>query len=175
MFTIVERYLECYEIEQIIKEIRCTPNITGYSVREWQSFPPILVAENQQQEMMGICFNDDFHPDWTKLDVLLVLERFRGRGIGKKLFCYSVEQTLNKGRKLYTASRNPILIKLMQELDFLIFDDIFHLPEPYRKYQAIFNFHNLKWAMSTYRVKEFVRKQLVYPSQPPFIYGIKAL
>ena len=44
-FQITQRALTSYEIDLVIKAIKETPNITGYTKKEWQSFGKVFVAE----------------------------------------------------------------------------------------------------------------------------------
>ncbi|MGK7886850.1 MAG: GNAT family N-acetyltransferase [Crocosphaera sp.] len=174
MFKLLERSLTNWEIGKLVEEIKKTPNITGYSPNEWRKFRKVLVAENQEHQMMGICFNDYFHQDWVKLDVLFVLEEFRGLGLGKQLFQQSVKTALSNHKNVYTASRNTSIIKMMKQRNFLMFDTLFKLPEPYKQYEVDFALHHAKWIMNFYRLKERLRKKIIYNCQVPFIYGIKS-
>ncbi|MDF5718332.1 MAG: N-acetyltransferase, partial [Rhizonema sp. NSF051] len=76
-------------------------------------------------------------------------------------------------RIIYTASRNPSVIKMMNELEFIMFETLFTLPEAYKKYELHFIIRTLKWARSSYRVKEIIRKILTYGYSKKFVYGIK--
>jgi GNAT superfamily N-acetyltransferase len=172
-FKIVQRSLTYTEAKLLVSEIKATPNITGYSINEWLNFKNILVAEVNNQELIGICYNNEFSDNWVKIDVLYVMPEFRNQGIGGKLFYESITLSNKKSKNVYTVTRNPIVINLMKKCDFLIFENIFNLPYPYKQYQCDFNFHNIKWFINFYRIKEMIRKKIIYKSVEPFLYGIK--
>ena len=174
MFKIVRRNLQNHEAQTIVDEIKRTPNITGYSQKEWLSFKEVLIAENSEGKMIGVCLYYDFHRDWSFISVLLTLKPFRNMGIGQSLFKIACDNILNDGKNIYTASKNPIVIKMMKKMDFILFDTLFKLPEEYKEYEFIFTLRLINWILSSYRIKELIRKAKLYGVQSNFVYGIKS-
>lgn len=175
MFRFVRRNLQSHEAQTIVDEIKITPNITGYSLREWLSFKEILVAEDETGKMLGVCLYYDFHQNWSFISALIVLKPFRGMGIGKNLFERACDNILGNSKNIYTASKNPIVIKMMNNMDFILFDSFFKLPKDYKKYQLTFTLRLINWIFSGYRLKESIRKAKLYGVRADFIYGIKSL
>lgn len=174
MFKFVQRNLQPHEVRTIVGEIEITPNITGYSLREWLSFKEVLVAEDLQGNMTGVCLYYDFHHNWSFISVLLVLKSFRGLNIGQNLFMIACDNILSEGKNVYTASKNPIVIRIMKKMDFILFDTLFRLPKDYRSYELVFLLRLITWMFSSYRLKELIRKAKLYGVRSNFIYGIKS-
>ncbi len=173
MVKVFKRKLTRAEAEFLIKKIKLTPNIIGYCLREWLNAENIMIAEDEKGNLAGACLNYDFSKQWNKIAALFVLEEFRGQGLGKSLFHKSLIDAIERGKNVYTISSNPIIIKMMKDSGFLIFDNLLKLPKEYQNYQFVFYLHSIKWLLNLYRIKEIFRKKIVYNSQETFFYGIK--
>lgn len=173
MYQLIQRGLQKNEATLLVEQIKQTPNITGYSFQEWMNFEDILVAENRKKQLIGVCLYYQFSKQWTFISVLFVFNQFRGNGIGKALFYQACQNINNNQKNIYIASRNPIIIKMMKDLNFIIFDSLITLPKPYKKNELIFALRTLKWIINYYRIKEFVRKSIIYKEKNKFVYGIK--
>ncbi|MBS3030421.1 MAG: hypothetical protein HCA26_26560 [Dolichospermum sp. DET66] len=57
MFEISKRKVTKAEAELLVREIKLTPNIMGYSLTEWMSAEYIIVAEDENGNMGGACLN----------------------------------------------------------------------------------------------------------------------
>lgn len=162
--TIKFRKLTNKEIKVVMEEIRQTVNITGYTQSEWQKFEEFLVAE-YNGELAGVAVIQSISQKWSELTVLLVLSRFRGRGIGNNLFRSAIEHIERGGKNVYTVSRNPIVIRSMQEAGFT-FVSLRELP-------LEINLFNIKFILSWFRLKEYLRKKMYHRELPEFVYGVK--
>lgn len=163
-FSITKRPLTIQEIDLVTREIKQTPNITGYTQKEWQNFGKVFVAE-VNSEIAGVAVNVSISKEWEEFAVLLVLEKYRGQGLGKALFNVALEDIKNRHKNAYTTSRNPIVLKLMKENGFQ-FLSLLKLPLPVTLF-------NLKFICSFYRISEFLRKQKAFCNQPEFEYGVR--
>ncbi|WP_219892043.1 GNAT family N-acetyltransferase [Chamaesiphon polymorphus] len=157
-----------------IEAIKYTPNIVGYTRKEWLKCEHIIIAEDERGQMLGACLNYDFAEKWTKIAALYVFDEFRGRGIGRSLFYKSFDDATNRHKNVYTISRNPTVIKMMNELNFTTFDSFLNFPDRFQPDLLDFYIHSLQWLASPYRIQEIVRKQIAFPSQQDFIYGLKS-
>jgi GNAT superfamily N-acetyltransferase len=173
MFKISKRKVTKAEAELLVRQIKLTPNIMGYSLTEWMSAEYISVAEDENGKMLGVCLNYDFHANWHKIAALFVMEEYRGMGLGKMLFYESYQDAIIRGKKIYTMSINEIVIKMMQDLDFLTFNSLLQMPRITNGDKLIFYSHSLVWLMNFYRIKEIIRKTIVYNHHKTFVYGIK--
>jgi len=160
MVKIVKRRVTKSEAELLIREIKKTPNIVGYSLAEWMAAEHIIVAENEEGKMLGVCLNYDFHEHWYKIAALFIFEGFRGQGIGKLLFYQSYKDAMERHKNVYTISANPIVLKMMKDLNFIFFESLLDLPKIVIQYQATFWWHSLIWSLNFYRIKEIIRKSI---------------
>ena len=174
MFKINSRKLTEQEAILLVENIKLITEITGYSLKEWLTFESVLVAEDREENMLGVCLAYDFSSNWSFISVLFVLEKFRGKGIGQQLFKEACRRILFRKRNIYTSSRNPVVIKMMKQLNFILFDTLYVLPQPFKKYELDFLLRGIKWITSFYRMKELSRKYLKYKEKRKFVYGIKS-
>lgn len=163
--VIRERRVTKEEAQELIREIRRSPNILGYTEREWREFPFTWVAEVDGR-LAGVCCNIDLLAGWTEMAAIYVREEFQGHSIGRKLFTASVSSVEQRGRSMYIASRNPRLVKLMREWGMTIRPHPFGLPPP-------IVLAKLKYFLNAYRIVEFVRKAVAFSHRLPFAFGIK--
>ncbi|MEA5569273.1 GNAT family N-acetyltransferase [Anabaena sp. UHCC 0399] len=172
MIKICKRKITQSEAELLIREIKLTPNIIGYSLTEWMDAEHIIVAENEDGKMLGVCLNYDFHEHWSKIAALFVFEEFRGKGIGKLLFYEAYKDAEIRHKNVYTISANRMVIKMMEDLNFLLFHSLLDLPTIVSQYRFNFYWHSLGWVVNFYRIKEIIRKSIVYTEHINFVYGI---
>ncbi len=172
-FRIIQRQISEAEAKLLIQEIKKTPYIMGYTLKEWLKAQNIMVAEDENGNLVGVCLNYDLNQKWHKIAALFVLEEFRGRGIGKSLFYASVEKALETEHNIYASSANPITIKMMDDLGFTKFDNLIDFPMEYSQEKWLIYSHSLKWLFNSYRVREIIRKKIIYGLGEPFVYGVK--
>lgn len=173
IFTIKKRKITESEAKLLAQAIRATPNIIGYSLNEWMEAEDVVVAEDDRDNLVGVCLSYNFHKHWTKIAALFVFENYRSKGIGKSLFYAAFNNAMERSKNVYTISANPVVIKMMKDLEFLLFKSLFDFPKPYKKYKLAFCFHHIKWAMNSYRIQELIRKKITYPEQKSFVYGLR--
>ncbi|WP_427162395.1 GNAT family N-acetyltransferase [Aliinostoc sp. HNIBRCY26] len=172
MVKIIKRKVTTSETKFLLKAIKLTPNIMGYSFREWMEAEHIMVAEDEAGKILGVCLNYDFHEYWNKIAALFVLEEFRGQGIGKLLFYESYQDAARRNKNVFTISANQIVIKMMQDLNFVLFNNLLDFPQVISQYRFTFYGHSLAWLMNFYRMQEIIRKTIVYSDRQNFVYGI---
>ncbi len=173
-FNIRKRPLTQQEARVIVRAIKRTSNITGYTVREWTNSKHLFVAENPKGEILGACLTLDFSKEWTEIAVLFVLKEHRRNGIGQALFLTSYIDTLKRKKNVLIMSKNKTVVSMMREVGLDIFSTLKNLPTPYRKHQLTLGLlYNIVWIANLYRIKEIIRKAIVYASKEPFVYGLK--
>ena len=161
---IIEKAFNKQEAKIIQAEIRKSPDITGYSLRELLGFKNIFKAY-KNQEFAGACINFDFGESWTELSGFIVLPKFRGRGIGRLLYKSAFADAENRKRNIYVVSRNPAMQRIIRESDLKIISDFRRLPQ-------VIRLHSLSFIVSWYRVIEAIRKAFMKKSGK-FIFGIR--
>ncbi len=161
---IINKPLIKSEAKIILNEIRQSPNITGYSLHELLNLKTVFKAY-VDDNFVGVCANFDFEANWTELSAFIISPKFRGQGIGKKLFSASWADAISRKKNIFIVSRNPVMIKILEETDLKILSSFWQLP------LAVI-IHELIFSISWYRVKEFIRK-LSMKKPGRFVFGIK--
>ncbi|MBC7808391.1 MAG: GNAT family N-acetyltransferase [Akkermansiaceae bacterium] len=108
------------EADCLHEELKSTPNILGYTIPELLGFSEVLVAtakgENGSEAFAGACLCKDLRWNWTEISVVYVLPAFRGRGISTQLFTTAFAGARERKRHIFTLSRSPQVIHLMERL-----------------------------------------------------------
>jgi GNAT superfamily N-acetyltransferase len=138
------------EAARLHAEIKTTPNILGYTVRELLRFRDVFVAE-ADGAFAGACIDHDLAFGWTEITALYVLPAFRGRGIGTLLYTAGWEDARRRGRHVVTLSRSAEVIHLMERLGMETTRSIWRAPLAYHLHM---NRHMMSW----YRTREMRRK-----------------
>lgn len=148
---IKNRCLTLDEAKTIRQEIRETPNLTGYSLHELLGFSNVFVSM-ANKHFAGMIANINFAKNWTEISAFVVLEKYRGQGIGRKLFDSAYIVAEETGKNIFIVSRNPVVIKMMEAKGSLtLANSLFKLP------WAIV-FFEFKAVFSWYRITEYFRK-----------------
>lgn len=162
---IIHRSLTHSEAERLHAELKTTPNILGYTVRELKRLSDVYVAE-VGGEFAGTCFSVDLAQGWTEIAALCVLADFRGVGLGRKLFWAAWERTQERRRHVYVLSRNSWVVEWMRELDMTVDEKLWRAPWAVHCYMP-------RYMASRYRFMESVRKRKEIGQCPPLLQGMK--
>ena len=165
MFEITHRPLTRSEAARLHQEMKTTPNIFGYTVRELERLSDVYVAE-VAQGFAGVCFSVDLSGGWTEIAALYVLPEFRGSGIGAKLFEAAWERLQNRRRHAYILSRNPQVIGWMRERGMTVNGRLWYAPTAVHWYMV-------RYMASWHRSAESLRKRRAIGQCPPLLQGIK--
>ncbi len=119
---LIPRKLTTEEATLLHEELKSTPNILGYTVRELLQFTDVIVAEVAPNEegredsfvFAGACVSKDLLFNWTDIAVLYVLPAFRSRRIATQLYEAAFARARDRKRHIYTLSRSPQIIALME-------------------------------------------------------------
>jgi len=161
-FEIQKRALTDQEIDLVVEEIKKTPNITGYTKKEWQKFADIFVAQ-KSGELAGICLVKKINKQWSELAVLFVLPKFRHLGLGRKLHFKAMEYLQNKN--IYAVTRNEATIDFLKHDHFELLN--------FSQLPFFLKLRVFIYALSFYRIKEYVRKTRVFKNTQKWFYAIK--
>ncbi len=117
------RPLTSAEADRLHHELKTTPNILGYTPRELLAFGSgfVAVVDDASDDVSGAtfagaCLSKDLLWNWTDIALLYVLPAFRGRGISTTLFTEAFADAQTRGRHVFTLSRTPQVIHLMERL-----------------------------------------------------------
>jgi len=162
--AIIHRPLTRSEAQELHQELKTTPNILGYTVRELLRLNDVQVAEVEQQ-FAGACWSIDLAQGWTEIAALYVLPEFRGRGLGKSLFRAAWERVQRRERHIYVLSRNPQVVEWMKKLGMTVNRNLWCAPLAVHWY--------MQWYMASwYRVFESVRKHKEITRCPRLVQGM---
>ncbi len=164
---IEKRLLTKTEITSLVDGIKNTVNITGFTKNELKSFGVPYVAEINGK-LVGVAYATPLSKDWSELAILFIWPEFRGKGIGTALFETAWREMVANHQSIYIVSRTKSVIELMQSKG-MKFVGLINLPWSVKR-DVIY--YALK---SIYRIKEFVRKLIVFPGAPAYHYAIKPL
>lgn len=148
---LVHRTLTRAEAACLHEELKSTANILGYTIKELLRFSDVLVAEAENGTFAGACISKDLLFGWTDIAVLYILPAFRGQGISTQLYSAAFASAEERGRHIYTLSRSPEVIHLMERMGMKMTRSIESSPFAVHLYTQ---YH----MMSFYRWKEVFRK-----------------
>ena len=173
---IVKRKLNGKEAKLLVTAIKNSPDISGYTVREWVNCSNVFVAEDREGKTLGACMNDDFAKGWTEIAVLFVFEQHRERGIGRAFLNLSLEDARKRNKNVMMLSRNDIVTRMMLESGLKIISNRAELPGYLKKHKLTLTlYYDTRWLMNFYRIFEIIRKKVAFGVRQPFIYGFKML
>ena len=151
MPILTHRPLTELEATALHTELKTTPNILDYTVRELLRFEDVWVAD-VNGEFAGACISKDLRWRWTDIAVLYVLPDFRGRGLARELYTAAWERATSRKRHIYTLSCSPEVIHLMTQFGMETHREIWKAP-------LAVHLHMNRHLMSRYRWAESLRKQ----------------
>lgn len=162
---IIKKALTELEAKIIQSEISKSPDITGYSLRELLRYKNVFKAY-KGDEFAGCSINIDFGKIWTELGGFVVLEKFRGQGIGKLLFKNAYNDALERKRNIYIVSKNPAMIKIFKDSGLKITHNFWQLPKAIWLYTIIF-------ALNWFRICNFIKSRFTPRKSKRFIFGYR--
>ena len=146
---IIKRKLTKSEAWIISEEIKKAENISAYEAssleKEEDSY---VITENDS--FAGVAIADHLNSKWTRFKILILLKKFRNRGLGSKIFPRLLEKLHENRKKVYFTTGNPAMIKFAKKTGFIKVN-IFQLP-------LKILLHEAKNIFSAYWIKESLRK-----------------
>jgi N-acetylglutamate synthase-like GNAT family acetyltransferase len=152
------------QIDQIIDWINQTQNITGYSHGELKSFGKMYLAFESKM-LVGVGINIGITKSIGELAVLIVDPNHTNSGIGKSIFELSNIDLKQEYKYSYCVTRNPIVIKMLKSAGYQQTD--------YWRLPLQIHLYNIKFALSIFRIKEFVTKKMYSKNLNKFEYYIR--
>lgn len=146
-------------------EMQTTPNILGYTVRELLRLQDVLIADHDGG-LAGACVSKDLPLGWTDIAMLYVLPAHRGRGIGGALYLEAWRRAWERGRHVFTMSRSPEVIRMMERLGMEPRGALWRMPTPV-------HLHMMRHMLSSWRLREAVRKGATMQTQARLVFGAR--
>lgn len=162
------------ETTALMKAIRATPNITGFTIAEWTGAGPAFLAKDSAGKILGVCLHDDLAPGFTEIAVILVFGALRGKGIGRTLFDASCAEPLRRRRNALLIFRDEAVDRMARGAGFAVFPGLSTIDGPHRWHTSLLKTgYKLHWLANPYRLWEIARKRILFGAQPGFRYGLK--
>lgn len=160
---ILHRRLEPEEARQIHIELKETPNILGYTAPELLRLKDVHVAMVGGR-FAGATWSRDMAFGWTEIAVVFVVEEFRGRGVGPRLFEAAWARAEGRNRSVYMLSRNAQVVEWMRSKGMTIDRRFCSAP-------LAVHIHDPLYMASWYRNAEALRKWKSIRQCPPLVQG----
>lgn len=111
------RRLADKEITTLMEEISKVPDITYITKRILQKIDKSYIAtETESKQLAGVCSVMSVSKKWVKVGPLLVVEAYRGQGIGGWLINQVLEQ--HKHFNIFVGSSNPRVQAMLEKRGF---------------------------------------------------------
>lgn len=136
--TIIRRTLTDSEIEIIVAEMKCFPDVGLYTRDQWKKFGRVFIIEDRNI-FIGVCVVIPLKT-WVKIGPIIISKSHQGRGFGKTLLTH-IEQSF-KDKNIYIGSSNKKVGHIMEDLHF----------------QKINAFYKLPWEIQWYLIKHFFQR-----------------
>jgi N-acetylglutamate synthase-like GNAT family acetyltransferase len=150
---IEKRKLKVDEIDSLIDEVIKVPQLIAGNRKRWQKFDLFYVA-SENHSLIGVCAVVKLNY-WIKLGPLVVLEKYRNKGFGKRIINEIIRDYTS--RNIFIGSPTPAVWRISQNLGFQQVK-FFYLPSEVKKYlinQTIESIFNLSI------IKEFIQKSFL--------------
>jgi GNAT superfamily N-acetyltransferase len=166
-YRIEHRPLAPEEARLLHEELKTTPNILGYTVRELVGARDVWVTTDAASgEFAGACLSFDLPFGWTEIAAVYVLPAHRGVGLGGVLLERAWARASGRGRHLYLLSRNPSVIAWMRARGMAMSENLLSAPLAAHLYTAVY-------MSSLHRNREAWRKRRDIAACPPLTQGVK--
>ncbi|GEM_PF-3473416 len=137
------------EVEIITAAMQAEPGFTGVDLDEYRSYNPShnITTIRADKELAGLAAHKDFGKNWAEFATLIILSKFRGQGLGKRLWQETLHQLSYKN--IFVISANPIVKNRMALSDNFRQRTFWQLP---RTVQGYFIRQKVRWR----NVKELI-------------------
>lgn len=132
MLKIYRRQLKNDEIDLLVTQMKKSPHVGLLSKKLWQKLDCVYAAR-MNNYLVGACVLYKLK-NWIKIGPIVVLDKFQGKGYGKKLITKIVDDYPNIN--LFISSSNPIVVHIVQDLGFKKLKNFFALPREIKIYFA---------------------------------------
>ncbi|MGH4034105.1 GNAT family N-acetyltransferase [Actinomycetota bacterium Odt1-20B] len=173
-FELQRRPLTRSEAADIMRQIRESPHITGYSVREWTGGrDTFALVHSETGRLAGALLVHHLAGRWSEIAVVFMLEEFRGRGIGRQMLRDSLRAMESADRNLLLFFCSPGMGRLTAEAGFTVLEsetDFTHGSLRRKLFLSVL--YKAQWLCSAYRLREIRRKRRDFDCSFEFKVGV---
>lgn len=130
MFQITKKPPTNLEIDLLLTQMKKSPHVGLLSKSLWQKLDRAYVVRINNH-LVGACVLYKLK-NWIKIGPIVVLDKYQGKGYGKKLITKIVDDYPDNN--LFISSSNPIVIRIVQDLGFKKLKNFFALPREIKIY-----------------------------------------
>lgn len=149
--SLSRRPLTGREIDLLIKDIRCYPDLIYINKSQFQTYKNAYVVE-ENGRLVGICAIYKMTDNWIKLGPLVFLHNHRGKGYGKLVLNQIVSD--HTDNNIFISSSNIAVQKIIAKLNFQEVVGFIRLP----KIVQLFLIQSLQEYLHVKLFTEFLRK-----------------
>ncbi|MEX1651720.1 MULTISPECIES: GNAT family N-acetyltransferase [Streptomyces] len=160
-FELQRRPLTRAEAAAIMRAIRDSPDITGYSAAEWTGRRDTFVLYNPRSgELAGALLVHHLVGRWSEIAVVFLFEEYRGRGLGRRLLQGTLRTLKSADRELLLFFCSPGMGRLSAESGFdVLADEAEFTRGSLRRRIFLSVLYKAQWLASSYRLREIRRKR----------------
>ena len=122
--TIKVEKLESSKRQLLSEAIKDTIHIVYFKDTSWDRL--VLNSVYVNKEFAGVCGIDVINSSWAKVGPVIVLSKFRGKGLGKLMIDYVLKDY--KDRNLFIHSSNPAMIRIIEKTTFKKLNSALEVP-----------------------------------------------
>ncbi|MDI3389352.1 GNAT family N-acetyltransferase [Streptomyces sp. B-S-A8] len=173
-FELQRRPLTAEEADQITRSIRDSPNITGYSPREWCGRRDTFVlVDRSRRRIAGALLTHHLAGTWSEIAVVFLFEEYRGRGLGRELLQGALRTLTATGRRYLLFFSSPHMERIASASGFRIYaDEAAFVAGSARRKLFLKVIYKAQWLASVYRLREIRRKRAEFSSAFDFKVGV---
>ncbi|MFC1721851.1 GNAT family N-acetyltransferase [Patescibacteria group bacterium] len=140
------------EIGVLVTAMQSAPGFSGATINEYEVYNQArrIIALRVNNEIAGIAAYKNFGKNWVEFSALIVLPKFRGQGLGRKLWQEAMQKFT--GRSILAISANPLIKKNLALANGFEQKSFWQLPGEAQRY---FILQKISWA----KVKGLMSKQ----------------
>lgn len=139
-----------------MEDTRLFPHVAYVSRARWRRFTNPYIIE-VDSKFTGVCAVYTFD-NWIKLGPLVLLQKYHGKGLGKKLLL-NIINDYNK-TSIFMASSNPAVQHIIKSYNFQLFSSFLSLPMEVQMFlfRQLVEHLNVSFVLEGIRKKFFLKR-----------------
>ncbi|MFC4608491.1 GNAT family N-acetyltransferase [Streptomyces maoxianensis] len=160
-FELQRRPLTRSEAAEIMRHIKDSPDITGYSAAEWTGRrDTFALVSPKTGKLAGALLVHHLVGRWSEIAVVFLFEEYRGGGLGRQLLQGALRTLKSADRKLLLFFCSPGMGRLSAEAGFdILADEAEFTRGSLRRKLFLSVLYKAQWLCSAYRLREIRRKR----------------
>ncbi|TFH92849.1 GNAT family N-acetyltransferase [Vibrio ouci] len=150
----------------VMEQISSSPDITGYSYREWTKSKDTFVLLNiHTGEFIGAILVHDLLDNWSEIAVVFICEKYRSVGYGHYLLNACIRTLKHSNKKLFLFYSKAVMETISINAGFEIFaSEKEFINRSLIKWLSLNIIYKALWLSNAYRLREIRRKKKQFGS-----------